>query len=161
MLKRGWQWHGVSLQKGMSLVETVCAITIMGSVSATVLPSVVDLPAEARKSVLAGLEGALQSASALMHAKCATQSDCLLFEGTSTLNLPTGSVAMVRGYPQGGQPGGIENAMQYAGFTTVHAAQRTVFQKLGAPDAASCSVSYTSPSADGGMPVIELNTTGC
>ncbi|MBI2731901.1 MAG: type II secretion system protein [Aquabacterium sp.] len=148
-------------QRGTSLLEMICAITIMGSVSATALPAFVDLPAEARKSVLAGLDGAVQSASVLMHVKCATQADCQLSAGRSVLNLPSGSVHMERGYPQGGNPAGIESALQLSGFTAVHVADRTIFQKDGAPQAANCAVSYTSPQTDGGLPIISVDTSGC
>lgn len=148
-------------QRGTSLLEMVCAITIMGSVSATALPAFVDLPGEARKSVIAGLDGAVESASVLMHVKCATQPDCQLSAGRSVLNLPSGRVLMERGYPQGGDPSGIENALQLSGFTAVHVADRTVFQKDGAPQAANCSVSYTSPQTDGGLPIITVETSGC
>lgn len=148
-------------QRGTSLLEMVCAITIMGSVSATALPAFVDLPGEARKSVVAGLDGAVESASVLMHVKCATQQDCQLSAGSSSLNLPSGRVLMVRGYPQGGDPAGIQNALQLSGFTAVHLADRTVFQKDGAPHADACSVSYTSPQVDGGLPLITADTSGC
>ena len=148
-------------QRGTSLLELVCAITIMGSLSATALPAFVDLPGEARKSVVAGLGGAVASASALMHVKCATQADCQLYTGPSTLSLPDGPVRMVRGYPQGGDAAGIENALQLSGFTAVHAGDRTVFQKDGAPNAPACAVSYASPSSDGGLPEISAATSGC
>lgn len=151
----------LTAQRGTSLLEMVCAITIMGSVSATALPAFVDLPGEARKSVVAGLDGAVESASVLMHVKCATQQDCLLSAGTSTLHLPDGPVLMVRGYPLGGDPAGIQNAMQLSGFTAVHSPDRTVFQKDGAPHAERCAVSYTSPQVDGGMPLITVDTSGC
>lgn len=149
-------------QRGMSLLETVSVITIMGSVSAMAVPQINDLPSEARKSVVMGLEGAVQSASTLMHMKCATQAGCQLDAGASQLSLPAAAIAMARGYPQGGTPDGIESTLQLSGFSAVHAGSGvTVFQKTGAPDASNCAVRYESPAVDGGMPRIGLLTSGC
>lgn len=148
-------------ERGMSLLETLCTITIMGSLSASALPRLVDLPADARKSVLMGLEGALRSTSALTHAKCAAQSGCDLYASASQVVLAEGAVHMVRGYPQGGDAAGIESALQLSGFTLVHAADTTVFRKTGAPNEAACSVSYASPPAEGAAPSITMQTAGC
>lgn len=148
-------------QRGMSLLETVSVVTIMGSLSATALPHFADLPSDARRSVVMGLEGAVQSASTLMHMKCATQASCALDAGASELVLPAATVAMARGYPMGGTPQGIESTLQLSGFTVAHAGGTTVFQKTGSPHAAACSVSYESPAVDGGMPRITTLMDGC
>lgn len=148
-------------QRGMSLLETVSVITIMGSVSAMAVPKISDLPCDARKAVVMGLEGAVQSASTLMHMKCATQATCDLDAGVSQVNLPAGAVAMARGYPHGGSPQGIESTLQLSGFGVVHAGSATFFHKTGAPDAAHCAVRYESPAVDGGMPRITTQISGC
>jgi MSHA pilin protein MshA len=148
-------------QGGMSLLETISVVAIMGSLSATALPHFSDLPADARKSVVMGLEGAVQSASTLMHVTCATQAACALDAGASQVVLPAATVAMARGYPTGGVPQGIESTMQLSGFTVAHAGGTTIFQKTGAPRADGCSVSYESPAVDGGMPRITTRMDGC
>lgn len=148
-------------QRGMSLLETVSVITIMGSVSAMAVPRISDLPGDARKAVVMGLEGAVHSASTLVHMKCATQATCDLYAGASQLNLPAGTVAISRGYPHGGSPQGIESTLQLSGFGVAHTGGITTFHKTGAPDAAHCAVSYESPAADGAMPRITTLTSGC
>lgn len=146
---------------GVSLLEAVCALTIMGSVSAVAVPQIVDLPGEARRSVVQSLRGATESASSLLHVKCATQPACNLNEGASALSVSGTTVVMSRGYPQGGDPAGIQNTLQLSGFNVVHTGDKTVFQKDGAPKVEACAVSYASPRADGGMPVISAETSGC
>lgn len=145
----------------MSLLEMVCTVSIMGGLSATALPHFADLPGDARKSVVMNMQGALTSASTLMHMKCATQSDCNLHSGGALVAISDTSVAMTRGYPQGGDPAGIQNAVQFSGFVPVHVGEKTVFQKEGAPDATACSVSYVSPQFDGGLPLITAEVSGC
>lgn len=145
----------------MSLLEMVCTVSIMGGLSATALPHFADLPGDARKSVVMNMQGAVTSASTLMHMKCATQSDCGLQSGGSLVAISDTTVAMSRGYPQGGDPAGIQNALQFSGFTPVHIGEKTVFQKKDAPDAAACSVSYASPQVDGGLPLITAEVSGC
>lgn len=145
----------------MSLLEMVCTVSIMGGLSATALPHFADLPGDARKSVVMNMQGALTSASTLMHMKCATQPDCNLHSGGALVAISDTSVAMSRGYPQGGDPAGIQNAVQFSGFIPVQIGEKTVFQKEGAPDASACSVSYVSPQVDGGLPLITADVSGC
>lgn len=153
--------HSGRKQRGMSLLEMVCTVSIMGGLSATALPHFADLPGDARKSVVMSMQGAMTSASTLMHMKCATQAGCPLHEGSALVAISDTTVAMSRGYPQGGAPAGIQNALQFSGFNPVHVGDKTVFQKEGAPDAAACSVSYVSPQVDGGLPVITADVSGC
>lgn len=154
-------FKGRRSQRGMSLLETVCTITIMGSVSATALPHVVDFSSDARKSVVMSMGGALASASTLLHVKCATSPGCDLAKGDSTVSLSDGPVQMWRGYPRGGHAQGIVQAMQFTGFTIRHEGERTWFHKDGAPEPARCGVSYASAPEQGAMPVIETDTSGC
>ena len=50
-------------QRGLSLIETLCTLTIMGTVAASAMPRLAHLPTEARVSVIQGLEGAVRAAS--------------------------------------------------------------------------------------------------
>lgn len=153
--------HSGRKQRGLSLLEMVCTVSIMGSLSATALPYFADLPGDARKSVVMGMQGAMVSASNLMHMKCATHHGCPLDDGDAVIAVSGTQVAMSRGYPRGGDPAGIQNAMQFSGFSTVHMGNKTVFQKDGAPDAAACAVSYESAPADGATPLITAVVSGC
>lgn len=149
-------------QRGVSLLEMLSTITIMGSVSAVALPQLMQMPAAARESVVMSLEGAVRSASALMHVTCAARAAvCQLDAAQAALPLQGGALRMRHGYPQGGEPDGILQALELTGFTAVHTADTTVFQKVGAPRAQACAVSYRSAPQSGAMPLIQLETSGC
>jgi len=150
-----------AVHRGFSMLEMVGVIAIAGSVSATALPHLIDLPGEARVSVVKGLHGAVRTASSLTHMACAVRDDCSLNAGTSTVVASGSQVILLRGYPQGGDPAGIENALDFDGFTPVRLEHKTIFQKDGAPAAETCAVTYASPQADGDAPTITLDTAGC
>lgn len=148
-------------QRGVSLLETVSVVTIASSLSAMAIPKLSHLPGEARVSVVKSLEGAVHSASALMHMQCAVDASCHLQTGTATLLAEGDVVRMARGYPRGGHPEGIANALTFTGFTLQHAGRQTVFAKQGAEDANRCAVVYTAPGTDGQAPTITALTSGC
>lgn len=148
-------------QRGVSLIETICTMTILGGISATAVPMVAELPSQARASVVEHMAGALQSASNLSHMKCAVTPGCNMSGGEAVVSVEGGEVKLLRGYPQGGDAAGIESAMSYEGFSTVQDGRATVFQKTGALQAQDCAVRYEAPGIDGGRPVINAVTTGC
>jgi MSHA pilin protein MshA len=148
-------------QRGVSLLETVGVVAIAGSMSVVALPKLTDLPAEARVSVVKSMAGAVHSASVLAHMKCAVQHGCNLESGQATVLAAGDAVLLTRGYPTGGESSGIENALEYTGFTALRSQGRTVFVKDGAPHAPSCAVIYEEPLADGSRPTIETVTAGC
>jgi hypothetical protein len=153
--------HRRRAQRGVSLLETVSVVTIASSLSAVAIPKLTHLPGEARVSVVRIMEGALHSASALMHMQCAVDASCHLQTGTATLWAEGDQVRMARGYPRGGHPQGIANALQFTGFTAKHSGRSTVFTKDGADDSARCAVVYEAPGADGQAPTITALTSGC
>ncbi len=148
-------------QRGVSLLETVSVVTIASSLSAVAIPKLTYLPGEARVSVVKSMEGALHSASTLMHMQCAVDANCHLQTGNASLMVEGDLVRMARGYPSGGHPQGIVNALQFTGFTAKHAGRSTLFTKDGADDSARCAVVYDAPVADGQAPTITALTSGC
>jgi prepilin-type N-terminal cleavage/methylation domain-containing protein len=148
-------------QRGVSLLETICTMTILGSVSATAVPMVLDLPSQARVSVVQSMAGAVHSASHLVHMKCVVSPACVQGDGSGQVSVEGGQVKVARAYPEGGAPDGIENALDYSGFTPVRVGAVTVFQKDGARDMPACAVRYEAPAAVGGVPAISAVTTGC
>jgi len=148
-------------QRGMSLIETLCSLTIMGTLAATALPQLVQLGTQARVSVVQGLSGAVQSASILVHAQCAVQPSCPHRSGQGVVEVSTQPVRLHRGYPVGGHQEGIAAAMQLSGFTVQHLGDDTVFMRSDAPEASACAVRYSAPEVDGGIPSIVTRTDGC
>jgi MSHA pilin protein MshA len=148
-------------QGGVSLIESLGVVVVAGSLSAVALPKLADLPTEARMAVVHSMAGAVHSASALVHMKCAVQSGCDMVSGSASVLAAGDAVSLIRGYPKGGDASGIENALEYGGFTALRSPGRTVFVKDGAPHAPSCAVIYDEPLADGRRPTIEAVTAGC
>jgi MSHA pilin protein MshA len=56
-------------QKGFTLIELVVVIVILGILAATAAPKFIDLTGDARKSVVQGVQGSVNSAINLVHAK--------------------------------------------------------------------------------------------
>lgn len=103
-------------------------------------------------------------------------------DNTTTICTEAGIVNIVNGYPQALAPGGVGGIISAAGLTGIFAptaAQFTaegygstgggaaagsalVIQVIGGVTPASCSFTYTAPTAAGAAPVIAASvTTGC
>lgn len=147
--------------RGVSLLDTLCVVTIAGSVSAVALPKVSNLPQQARAAAVQAMAGAVTSASQLVHMKCAVQADCPLQAREAVLSLPGDDLVLFRGYPRAGVPSGIEASVEQTGFSVSHAAGLTLFSKDGAPRPEACAVAYAEPMREGAAPVVRVFTEGC
>ncbi len=145
----------------MSLIETLCSLTITGTVVASAMPQLVQLGTEARVSVIQGLSGAVHSASNLVHAQCVVQPSCAHRSGQGVVQVSAQPVRLHRGYPMGGHHEGIVAALQLSGFTVQHLGDDTLFMRADAPEATACAVRYSAPEVDGGIPNIVTRTDGC
>jgi MSHA pilin protein MshA len=148
-------------QRGTSLPELAAAVLVAGSVSAAALPKLTELPREARMAVVMTMEGAVRSASSLLHMKCAVTAGCDLQSGSHTVMAEGDPVQLRRGYPMGGHAGGIANALEFTGFEAVHRGESTKFVKTGSPEPDACAVVYEAPWRDGLRPAIKALTSGC
>ena len=63
--------NSINKQNGFTLVELIVVIVILGILAAVALPKFSDLSDDARKSVAAGLAGAIASGSSIKAAACA------------------------------------------------------------------------------------------
>lgn len=147
--------------RGLSLIETLCTLTIMSTVAASAMPRLAHLPTEARVSVIQGLEGAVRAASNLVHAQCAVQPACPHRSGEGMVHLSAQPVQLRRGYPAAGHDGGIAAALQLSGFAVQHSGDDTLFVRADAPQVEACAVRYSAPEVDGGVPRIAARTDGC
>jgi MSHA pilin protein MshA len=148
-------------QRGMTLLDTVVTITMIGSVSAVALPKLNELPREARIAVVEHLAGAVRSASALAHMKCVVQSECAMQTGTAMVEMGGDAVRLTHGYPAAGEPDGVALALEFSGFGTQHSPGQTLLTKDGAPDPQRCAVAYAEPQAPGRGPQLDVITSGC
>lgn len=148
-------------QQGFTLIELIMVIVILGILAAFAIPKFANLGADARRSTMQGVEGAMKSASAISHA-------AWLANGTNpaSVTLEGASVAMFNGYPS---PVGIVVAANITGgaaatdagdFIVLTNATTTTVRAKGATTPASCQVVYTR-SAAANPPVITSTLTNC
>ena len=101
-------------QRGWSLIELLSTITIMGVVSASVLPRLTEWTQHARTSTLQHLAGTLQVAGTMARMRCAIEKGCDINAGVSRIRYDGQPVLLLRGYPQGGTPQGIAQVVMLA-----------------------------------------------
>lgn len=149
-------------QGGFTLIELIMVIVILGILAAFALPRFANLGADARRSTMQGVEGAIKSASAISHA-------AWLATGTNpaSITLEGSNVAMVNGYPSAA---GIVVAANITGGATAAAtgdfivnttATATTVQAKGATDVTQCQVVYTQSAAANTAPTIVSTLTSC
>jgi len=162
----------LSKAKGFTLIELVIVIVILGILAATAAPKFINLTGDARESVMSGVQGSINSAVNIAHAKA-------LIEGQTadTGEIQIGSLfyALVYGYPAAagvnagdgttgnGLPIGSLVELEDGSEITVSDATPSVFQHSGAGTAANCQLSYANAADSETPPVITptLSTDGC
>ena len=147
--------------RGISLLDTLVTVSLIGSVSAMALPRLSNLPREARVAVVEHTAGAVRSASSLAHMKCMVEAACAMHTGVATIEMGGERVRLTHGHPAGGEPDGLALAVALTGFEARHAPGHTLLIKDGAPNPELCAVAYTEPEAPGRSPMVGVVTSGC
>lgn len=150
-----------SNHRGISLVDTLCAMTIASGLTATAAPHLMQWPAEARKAVITHTAGAMRSASTLHHMKCAVSPQCPLQSGEAALVVGALTVQMQDGHPAAGRDDGLARTLELDGLALRQGPEATEVQHPSAPDPARCAAVYRRPAQPGLSPQIDTLTEGC
>ena len=143
--------------KGVSQVELVVIVTMIGIVAAFAIPRFTHLQNDVRASEVVALSADLRRAAEAAHSQ-------YVKSGTAPLSVAVEGrqIRLKNGYPDASSFG-IQRAMVNSQeFRAQPAADSVTYSKHDAVDAAACSVTYlASPAPTKPATVTNLNTSGC
>ena len=161
-----------STQKGFTLIELVVVIVILGILAATAAPKFIDLTSDAKVSVMKGVEGSIESAISMVHAKAIIDGKTTSTDGKNTIEIDGKHYALVYGYPAAKSLGNGASAasalgilglvdLDEADFTiTTNTATTQVIQHKGATGT-DCQLSYADSGGANTRPIITATLDNC
>lgn len=163
-----------STQKGFTLIELVVVIVILGILAATAAPKFIDLTSDAKVSVMKGVEGSIESAISMVHAKAIIDGKTTSTDGKNTIEIDGKHYALVYGYPAAKSLGDGDGAsaasalgilglvdLDAADFTTTtNTATTQVIQHKDATGTA-CQLSYADSGGANTRPIITATLDNC
>ncbi|MBA6414402.1 prepilin-type N-terminal cleavage/methylation domain-containing protein [Colwellia sp. 6M3] len=156
--------NNFSTQKGFTLIELVVVIVILGILAATAAPKFIDLTGDARRSVMEGVQGSINSAVNLAHAKALVSNQT---GATGSITIGSLSYAMVNGYPAAlanSTDGlGVGSLLELDTDSDIEFtdAAPSVFTHKGTATGDVCTISYANAAGSETPPVITATLTDC
>jgi Tfp pilus assembly protein FimT len=152
---RSYPW--CSRSEGISLVELVVVITLLGILCSFAIPRFTRLENDARASEVVALSLNLRSASAAAHAQYLESGGRL-----SSANLEGRIIQLKNGYPDAGPNGILLAVPDLSSFRVSSSLTSVTFSRTGAPAVGQCAVTYrVSPAAPSVAAITDLYTGGC
>ncbi|MBL4940152.1 MAG: type II secretion system protein [Colwellia sp.] len=156
-------------QQGFTLIELVVVIVILGILAVTAAPKFIDITTDARKSVMEGVKGSINSAVSLANSKALINSQT---GATGSFQIGSTYYALVHGYPAAEAAGDGSTALLGLGITslveleagsdiTATNADPALFQHSGAATSANCQLSYADAANNQTRPVITEDFSAC
>jgi MSHA pilin protein MshA len=143
-------------KSGITLVEMVVVIVLLGILAATALPRFVNLQQDARAATVTGFAGGLNSAVELVQAAWLARgsiSPVVMADGTSvtvsSTGVPTSNFAGI------GSAMGCESSTACQGMAANFGPFSTTFRPSGGSSTGTCQVSYSAAG------LILASTVGC
>lgn len=147
-------------QSGFTLIELVIVIIILGILAVTAAPKFLNLQDDARNATLKGVEGALNSAAAMVYSKAVIAGEDKNPDGS--VKLADSTVATVYGYPKADakelqkvvslsdKDWGFETAGDGVGIFPSGVSSDTAIE------GENCYVTYEQPVSSGVAPVVTV-----
>ncbi|NQY62204.1 MAG: type II secretion system protein [Alteromonadaceae bacterium] len=138
-------------QSGFTLIELVVVIVILGILAATAAPKFIDLTGDARKSVIEGVEGAMNSATDMAHAKALVAGET----GVGPISAAGTNITLVEGWPA------LTSLPDLLDLDSEIGVSGGMFYHKGASTPATCNVTYTDTASKNVKPNIVATVTDC